>query len=230
MFLSVLGLGTGNIKDNKMETLADNGNGNYSYIDSILEAKKVLVEEMGGTLFTVAKDVKFQVEFNPAKLKGYRLIGYENRLLNAEDFEDDTKDAGEIGAGHCVTALYELVPIGSKMDIKESDLKYQDSKQRSDSASDEWLTVNIRYKEPDSDSSQLLTYPVTTAAYSDNPTNDFKFASCVAEFAMLLRESEYVGNATYDHVINRLKQLDNIENDPYKKEFVELVKMAKELE
>ena len=203
VFLSVLGLGTGNIKDNKMETLADNGNGNYSYIDSMLEAKKVLVEEMGGMLFTVAKDVKFQVEFNPAKLKGYRPIGNENRLLNAEDFEDDTKDAGEIGGGHCVTALYELVPIDSKMDIKESDLKYQDSLKASDSASDEWLTVNIRYKKPDSDSCQLLTYPVTTAAYSDNSTND--------------------------HVINRLKQLDNIENDPYKKEFVELVKMAKEL-
>lgn len=230
VFLSVLGLGTGNIKDNKMETLADNGNGNYSYIDSILEAKKVLVEEMGGTLFTVAKDVKFQVEFNPAKLKGYRLIGYENRLLNAEDFEDDTKDAGEIGAGHCVTALYEFVPIDSKMDIKESDLKYQDSLKTSDSASDEWLTVNIRYKEPDSDSSQLLTYPVTEVAYSANPSDDLRFASCVAEFAMLLRESEYVENGNYEHVISRLEQIDNIENDPYKTELLELVKMAKELE
>lgn len=229
VFLSVLGLGTGNIKDNKMETLADNGNGNYAYIDSILEAKKVLVEEMGGTLFTVAKDVKLQVEFNPAKIKGYRLIGYENRLLNAEDFEDDTKDAGEIGAGHCVTALYELVPIDSKMEIKEADLKYQVSKKTADSASDEWLTVNIRYKEPDGNSSKLLSYPVEADAFFNTPSDDLKFASCVAEFAMLLRESEYVRNVTYDQVINRLKQIDTIENDPYKKEFVELVKMAKEL-
>ncbi|HHX12383.1 MAG TPA: VWA domain-containing protein, partial [Clostridiales bacterium] len=155
VYLSVLGFGAGNIKDNKMEALADNGNGNYSYIDSLLEAKKVLVDEMGGTLFTVADDVKLQVEFNPTFLKGYRLIGYENRLLNAEDFDDDTKDAGEIGAGHRVTALYELVATDSKQKVVESNLKYQSESELSDS--DEWLTINIRYKEPTRDTSQLLS-------------------------------------------------------------------------
>ena len=222
VFLSVLGFGTGNIKDNKMEALADNGNGNFSYIDSILEAKKVLVEEMGGTLFTVAKDVKFQVEFNPEQVKGYRLIGYENRLLNTEDFADDTKDAGEIGAGLRVTALYEIVLPDSEIDIPETDLKYQgDSDIKS---SDEWLTVSIRYKLPDGDTSQLASYPVTEKQYSGDPSENLEFAACVVQFGMLLRDSEYKGTATYASVLKTLSGLYCVKADPYKEEFYSLVK------
>ncbi|MDF2486631.1 MAG: von Willebrand factor type, partial [Herbinix sp.] len=158
VFLSVLGFGTMNIKDNKMEALADNGNGNYSYIDSLLEAKKVLVDEMGGTLFTVAKDVKLQIEFNPSKIKGYRLIGYENRMLNTEDFEDDTKDAGDIGAGHRITALYEILEIDSKQELINTDLKYQSEVPTLDN--NEWLTISIRYKKPDKNDSKLISVSV----------------------------------------------------------------------
>lgn len=222
VFLSVLGFGTGNIKDNKLEALADNGNGNFSYIDSILEAKKVLVEEMGGTLFTVAKDVKFQVEFNPEQVKAYRLVGYENRLLNSEDFNDDTKDAGEIGAGLRVTVLYEIVLPDSEMNIPEANLKYQSN---SDSkTSDEWLTVSIRYKLPDGDESLLEAYPVTKKQYSGDPSENLKFAACVAEFGMLLRDSEYKGSATYESILNTLSDLYCVKADPYKEEFYSLVK------
>ena len=166
VYLSVLGFGMGNIKDNKMETLADKGNGNYAYIDSLKEAKKVLVEQMGATLVTVAKDVKLQVEFNPAYVKGYRLLGYENRMLAAEDFDDDTKDAGEIGAGHMVTALYEIIPVDSAQEIPETDLKYQE-KQGAGVENGEWLNLKVRYKDPDSDRSELCTYAVTEEAYSE---------------------------------------------------------------
>jgi len=222
VFLSVLGFGTGNIKDNKMEALADNGNGNFSYIDSITEAKKVLVEEMGGTLFTIAKDVKFQVEFNPEQVKGYRLVGYENRLLNAEDFTDDTKDAGEIGAGLRVTVLYEIVLPDSEIDIPETDLKYQgDSLIES---SDEWLTVSIRYKLPDEDTSLLESYPVTEEQYSGDPSENLKFAACVAQFGMLLRDSEYKGTATYESILQTLSGLYCVNADEYKEEFYSLVK------
>ncbi len=222
VFLSVLGFGTGNIKDNKMEALADNGNGNYSYIDSILEAKKVLVEEMGGTLFTVAKDVKFQVEFNPAIVKGYRLIGYENRLLNEEDFNDDSIDAGEIGAGHKVVAMYEVVLIDSEIEISESDLKYQEKNETT--LSDEWLTVNIRYKEPDGNKSKLLSFPVSEEQYTQLPSENSQFAATVAEFGMLLRDSKYKGSATYNSIIESLDNLDCVKNDVYKDEFLSLVK------
>ncbi len=221
VYLSVLGFGYGNIKDNKMEALADNGNGNYSYIDSILEAKKVLVDEMGGTLFTVAKDVKLQVEFNPTLLKGYRLIGYENRLLNTEDFDDDTKDAGEIGAGHRVTALYELIEIDSDQEVEESDLKYQSESQLSDS--DEWLTVNIRYKEPVEDKSQLLSVVVDESDYSSEMPENLNFASSVAVFGMLLRDSQYKGNSSYQMILDNLDKQDYSE-DEYKDEFISLVK------
>jgi Ca-activated chloride channel family protein len=224
VFLSVLGFGTGNIKDNKMETLADNGNGNYAYIDSILEAKKVLVEEMGGTLFTVAKDVKLQVEFNPAYIKGYRLIGYENRLLNTEDFDDDAKDAGEIGAGHRVTALYEIIEISSEQKIAESDLKYQSDKELIDSK--EWLTVNIRYKEPKEDKSKLLSFPVDESDYTPTMPENLAFASSVAAFGMLLRDSQWKGDASYDMILGVLENLDLLE-DEYKDEFVSLVKKMK---
>lgn len=222
VFLSVLGFGTGNIKDNKMEALADNGNGNYSYIDSTLEAKKVLVDEMGGTLFTVAKDVKLQVEFNPAKLKGYRLIGYENRMLNTEDFNDDTKDAGEIGAGHRVTALYELLPLDSKQEIAENDLKYQTEKNLTNSR--DLLTVNIRYKEPDKNKSKLISVPVDESIYTEKMPDNLAFASSVASFGMLLRDSKWKGTATYDKILTQLKAL-NIDKDEYKDEFMSLVKI-----
>lgn len=222
VFLSVLGFGTGNIKDNKMEALADNGNGNYSYIDSALEAKKVLVDEMGGTLFTVAKDVKLQVEFNPVKLKGYRLIGYENRMLNTEDFNDDTKDAGEIGAGHRVTALYELLPLDSKQEIAESNLKYQTEKKLTNSQ--DLLTVNIRYKEPDKNRSKLISVPVDESIYTENMPDNLAFASSVASFGMLLRDSKWKGTATYDKILTQLKAL-NLDEDEYKDEFVSLVKI-----
>ena len=224
VFLSVLGFGTGNYKDNRLEALADYGNGNYSYIDSEKEAKKVLVDEMSGTLFTVAKDVKFQLEFNPANVKGYRLIGYENRVMAAEDFNDDTKDAGEIGAGHSVTVLYEIVPADSKMELGESELKYA-----SDSEGvmgDELLTVNIRYKEPEGSESKLLTYPVNKSLYSDKMSADMNFASCVAEFGMLLRNSRYIGDVTYKDVSAQLSKHDYSDDD-YKDEFIYLVNTMK---
>lgn len=224
VYLSVLGFGTENIKDNKMEALADNGNGNYSYIDSILEARKVLVDEMGGTLFTIAKDVKFQVEFNPAVLKGYRLIGYENRLMASEDFNDDTKDAGEIGAGHRVTVLYELVPNNSSMEIEDIPLKYQDINL---STEQDWLTIKIRYKEPDENNSKLLEYIIKETDYKINPSENLIFAGCVAQFGMLLKESQFSGTATYSKIEQTLKQLSCIQEDGYKQEFLELVQQVK---
>lgn len=224
VFLSVLGFGTGNYKDNRLEALADYGNGNYSYIDSEKEAKKVLVDEMSGTLFTVAKDVKFQLEFNPANVKGYRLIGYENRVMAAEDFNDDTKDAGEIGAGHSVTVLYEIVPADSKMELGESELKYASD---SDGVmGDELLTVNIRYKEPEGSESKLLTYLVNKSLYSDKMSADMNFASCVAEFGMLLRNSRYIGDVTYKDVSAQLSKYDYSDDD-YKDEFIYLVNTMK---
>ena len=223
VFLSVLGFGTGNIKDNKMETLADNGNGNYAYIDSELEAKRVLVEEMGGTLVTVAKDVKFQVEFNPAYIKGYRLIGYENRTLAAEDFADDTKDAGEIGAGHTVTALYEIAETDSAMDFASSELKYSSAATGAENG--EFCTVSVRYKEPDGDESRLLTYPVNETAVKQEMSDNLRFASAVAGFGMLLRDSEYKGSTTKDMILGMVTSRDT-ENDPYKAEFTELVRTA----
>lgn len=222
IFLTVLGFGTGNIKDNKMEALADNGNGNYGYIDSVLEAKKILVEEMSSTLYAVAKDVKFQVEFNPAVVKGYRLIGYENRLLNEEDFNDDTKDAGEIGSGHQLMAMYEVVLKDSEIEIPNSDLKYQEEMETSESS--EWLTISVRYKEPDEDESKLFSVPVGEEVFRENPSENVLFASAVAEFGMLLRDSEYKGNASYDSVIELLSDLDSVEDDVYKDEFYSLVK------
>lgn len=208
VFLSVLGFGTGNIKDNKMETLADNGNGNYAYIDTETEAKRVLVEEMGSTLVTVAKDVKFQVEYNDQYVNEYRLIGYENRMLAAADFNDDTKDAGEIGAGHTVTALYEL----NMNDIA--------------AAEGNICTVSVRYKEPDGDESTQLDYPVTSDAYSQEMSDDLRFASAVASFGMLLRDSEYKGDSSKELVLS-LAETEAFAADPYKAEFAELVRQIK---
>ncbi|NLI38250.1 MAG: DUF3520 domain-containing protein, partial [Clostridiaceae bacterium] len=210
---------------NKMEALADNGNGNYAYIDTILEARKVLVEEMGGTLLTIAKDVKLQVEFNPAKVKGYRLVGYENRMLNDEDFDDDTKDAGEMGAGHRVTALYEIIPADSAAEVGSTDLKYQQSQVVE---SDEWLNIKIRYKDPDQDQSKLLSLAVDSSQESHITSESFDFASGVAEFGMLLRDSQFIGNGSYENIYGRIVGLSSAKTDPYKAEFLSLVEMLME--
>lgn len=222
IFLSVLGFGTGNLKDNKMETLADKGNGNYAYIDSIKEAEKVLVHEMVGTLVTIAKDVKIQAEFNPKFVKEYRLIGYENRKLNNEDFEDDRKDAGEIGAGHTVTALYEIVPADGVGAQSES------TGMESETNKNALMFVRVRYKEPDADTSQLMEFEMAKNSEGDR-SKDFQFATAVAEFGLLLRDSKYKGNASYDSVIKRAKGALGKDEGGYRKEFVELVKEAKEL-
>ncbi len=219
VFLSVLGFGTGNIKDNRMEALADHGNGNYSYIDSETEAKKVLVEEMSGTLYTVAKDVKIQVEFNPVNVSGYRLVGYENRALANEDFADDTKDAGEIGAGHTVTALYELIMNGSG--VPETELKYQQNTATGDK--DELLTVSLRYKQPEGDTSKLLAVPVKIESYKAEMPKNMTFAAAAAEFGMVLRGSEFRGNASCGQILELLEDYD-YGSDEYKNEFVYLVR------
>lgn len=223
VFLSVLGFGTGNIKDNKMETLADRGNGNYAYIDSLSEARKVLVEQMGATLVTVAKDVKLQVEFNPAYVKGYRLLGYENRMLQTEDFDDDKKDAGEIGAGHMVTALYEIIPVDSAQEIPETELRYQPKQEGVGVENGEWLNLKIRYKDPDSDKSRLCSYPITEEAYREEPAEDFYFAAAVAEFGLLIRDSEYKKDASFENIKELLNRVDT-GSDEYKDEFVYLVR------
>ncbi len=222
VFLSVLGFGMGNYKDNKLEALADNGNGNYAYIDSIFEARKALVEQIGGTFLTVAKDVKLQVEFNPAKVKGYRLIGYENRTMAAEDFSNDQKDGGEVGSGHRVTVLYEVVPADSPMKIDAVDTKYQtavtgDSK--------EWLTLSIRCKKPDGDVSDLYTYPVEDSALAPTMSDNLRFASAVAEVGMLLRGSEFKGSASYEDALNRLRGTASVSGDVYKEEFQYMVSL-----
>lgn len=232
IFLSVLGFGTGNIKDNKMETLADKGNGNYAYIDSFREAKKVLVNEMTATLLTICKDVKFQVEFNPAVVSDYRLVGYENRALDREDFNDDTKDAGEIGAGHSVTVMYEIIlkePLASLGEEEIDDLKYGENYRKelqsvgqSNALSEEWLTISIRYKKPAEEESRLLQYPVDYDSYENDPSEDFQFAGAVAEFGLLASHSNYPENASISHVLSVLKGL-NLE-DEYKAEFEDLVK------
>lgn len=219
IFLSVLGFGTDNLKDNKLEALADNGDGNYAFIDSAYEAKKVLVDEMGGTLNTVAKDVKIQIEFNPANVKGYRQIGYENRALADTDFANDAVDGGEIGAGHMVTALYEIVPADSDFEVPAVNHKYgqnsnqvntpgaasQEVQDKTDSEEDyasELATVNIRYKEPDGDKSTLVSCVVNTDSYSSKMSSDMSFASAVAAYGMLLKNSEYAGTADLDMVLS----------------------------
>jgi len=224
IFLTVLGFGTGNIKDTTMETLADKGNGNYAYIDSILEAKKVLVEEMGSTLFTIAKDVKIQVEFNPNIIEGYRLVGYENRKLNDEDFNDDTKDAGEMGAGHTVTAFYELIPITSNEEIKNiDDLKYQETVVKKND--EEIMTVKLRYKDPDKNSSKLLEKIVKTNDIVSNPSEDYMFAVAVTEFGMILRDSKFKGNSTIDDVISLAKYNKGNDYSGYRSEFIKLAEL-----
>ena len=198
VFLSVLGFGERNLKDATMEKLADSGNGNYSYIDSLAEARKVLVSEAGATLVTIAKDVKVQVEFNPRQVAAYRLLGYENRILRAEDFADDRKDAGEIGAGHAVTALYEIVPAGVSRLLPAADpLKYQESGRASAAAGNgELMTVKVRYKAPEGDRSRLLSVAVQ-AREAGEPSAALRFSAAVAAFGMLLRDSEHKGSASW---------------------------------
>ena len=222
IYLSVLGFGDGNYKDTKMETLADDGNGNYYYIDSILEARKVLCEELTQTLYAVADDVKFQVEFNPAKVSEWRQIGYENRALDNQDFEDDKKDAGEVGSGACVTVMYELVPATEG--ASDGGLKYQSSSLTEAAQGGEWLTLSTRYKAPGGETSQLQTDVIDDTAMSDAPSGDFLFAAAVAEFGMILSDSAHKGNASYDTVLELLKQAPL--NDAYREEFFSLVKIA----
>src|SRR5205814_3072116 len=238
VFLSVLGVGTDNLKDSTMQKLADKGNGNYAYLDSIDEARKVLVQQINGTLMTIAKDVKIQVEFNPAQVASYRLIGYEKRMLRKEDFNNDKGDAGEIGAGHTVTALYEVVPVGASTNPAASvppvdALKYS-SNERPTSAqsttSNEMLTVKLRYKKPDADKSELVERAVTdTAGKFENAPVDLKFAAAVAEFGMILRDSEYKGNGTFAAVLEWAQEGKGSDANGYRSGFIELVRKAQAL-
>ena len=229
IFLSVLGFGSGNLKDSKMEKIANHGNGNYYYIDNLLEAKKVLVSEMGGTLHTIAKDVKIQVEFNPANVQAYRLIGYENRLLADRDFNDDTKDAGELGAGHTVTALYEIVPTSVDMDndlYGIDPLKYQKNEPSDVSYSDEIMTVKLRYKEPDGDTSKLISEIIRTDDVHAEMSENLAFASAVTSFGMILRDSKYKGDSSYQMVHDLAKQGIGADNQGYRAEFIRLADLA----
>jgi Ca-activated chloride channel homolog len=231
IFLSVLGYGMGNYKDSKMQQLADKGNGNHSYIDNINEARKVLVSEFGSTLFTIAKDVKIQIEFNPTKVQAYRLIGYENRVLAAEDFNDDKKDAGELGSGHTVTALYEVIPIGVKSEFiaKVDDLKYQPVKTTVPVTigGDELMTIKLRYKKPDGDVSKLIVHPVTDSHIAlANTSDNFRFSAAVACFGMLLRNSEFKQNASFPQTISLAKSARGTDANGYRQEFISLVQAA----
>ena len=229
VFLTVLGFGMGNIKDGRLEQLADKGNGNYAYIDDLLEARKVFVQEMGATLLTVAKDVKLQVEFNPGAVQAYRLIGYENRLLRNEDFTDDKKDAGDMGAGHSVTALYDVVPVGAKLDVKvgtTDSLRYQRPAATTAVArSDELLFVNVRYKLPSDSTSRLMQQPVRDRGAK--ASGDFRFVASVAAYGMLLRQSEFRGSITYDDVIALAR--DGAGEDRYRRDFITLVESTRRI-
>jgi Ca-activated chloride channel family protein len=235
VFMTVLGFGMGNYKDDKMEIIADKGNGNYAYIDNIQEARKVFITEFGGTLFTIAKDVKFQIEFNPARVKGYRLVGYENRLLNDEDFNDDKKDAGEMGAGHTVTALYELIPAGSDESLKSIDpLKYQSQARQTEPEKKidpdpraELMTVKLRYKQPDGHTSTKVEIPVKGSVLDLEETSDnFRFSAAIAEFGLLLRNSEHKADASMEQVVALARQAKGADEEGYRSEFIKLVKLA----
>ncbi len=233
IFITVLGFGMGNYKDDKMETIADKGNGNYAYIDNLQEARKVLINEFGGTLFTIAKDVKIQVEFNPANVQAYRLIGYENRKLKSEDFNNDQKDAGELGAGHTVTALYEIIPAGVKSEFVQpvDELKYQVNVpvRRSDN-SDELLTLKLRYKEPEGSKSKLITSVVRNKAIAPEKTSEnFRWSAAVAEFGMLLRESPFKGTTNTQSILNLAKGARGTDPFGYRSEFIRLVESSEYL-
>jgi Ca-activated chloride channel family protein len=230
VFLTVLGFGMGNYKDSKMEILADKGNGNYAYIDNLLEAKKVLVNEFGGTLFTIAKDVKIQVEFNPANVAAYRLIGYENRVMNAEDFNNDKKDAGELGSGHTVTALYEIIPKGVDSWFKPiDDLKYQDKKDEKPKSNfgDELLTVKFRYKKPDGDVSKLMVKTVDNKTISlDKSSDNLRWSAAVATFGMLIKNSDYIEDADFKTVLKWAKSARGKDENGYRIEFIKMVETS----
>jgi len=231
VFLTVLGFGTGNYQDAKMEQLADAGNGNFAYIDQLQEARKVLVREMGGTLFTIAKDVKVQVEFNPARVKAYRLIGYENRLLAAEDFADDARDGGELGAGHSVTALYEIIPADSDEPVRGTGpLRYQTTQPRTGAGGNELMTVALRYKDPDGDVSRLVQHPVLDRGVAlARTSDDFRFAAAVAEWGLLLRDSRFKANATWPAVAELARGALGDDRGGYRAEFVRLVAQSQHL-
>lgn len=230
VFLTVLGFGTGNLKDAKMEAIANHGNGNYYYIDSELEAQKVLVRELGSTLLTIAKDVKIQVEFNPTKVASYRLIGYENRLLASEDFADDEKDAGELGAGHSVTALYEIIPVGAPDAGGSSvDLKYQDRELTDAALSDELVTVRLRYKQPQGETSRLIERTYVDAD-AESISNDFAFSAAVAAFGMHLRGSKYKGNTTLERVLAWAREGQGEDPWEYRASFIDMVEAYRRLD
>ncbi|MBY0433886.1 MAG: von Willebrand factor type A domain-containing protein [Cyclobacteriaceae bacterium] len=227
IFLTVLGFGMGNYKDSKMEILADKGNGNYAYIDNILEAQKVLVNEFGGTMFTIAKDVKLQVEFNPARVQAYRLIGYENRALKNEDFNNDKKDAGELGSGHTVTALYEIIPQGVTSEFyKIDELKYQQTSVTKEGASSkELMTIKLRYKEPSGNESKLIVHPLMDRnTLLTDSSEDFRWSASVAAFGMLLRDSEFVKGFTFDDVLQLAQGARGVDKEGHRAEFIRLVK------
>lgn len=226
IFLTVLGFGMGNYKDSKMEILADKGNGNYAYIDTMKEAQKVLQKEFGGTLFTIAKDVKIQIEFNPDKVQAYRLLGYENRILLDEDFNNDKKDSGDLGSGHTVTALYEIIPVGIKSSYLHSvdELKYQSKKSSVNQRSTELVTIKLRYKLPDEDQSSLITEVVHDGATAwKNSSENFRWAAAVATFGMILRDSEYRGQATCNDVISWAESAKGPDVEGYRHEFIQMV-------
>lgn len=232
VYLSVFGFGQGNIKDNKMELLADKGNGNYNYIDNFLEARKVLVKQFGGTLNTIAKDVKLQVEFNPSYVKEYRLIGYDNRRLNAEDFNNDKKDAGELGSGHTVTALYEIVTSDSKeTNVNIDDLKYQKN-QASATNNDELATIKLRFKNPGKNdtTSMLIQYPILSIVKPiKEVSNNFKLASAVSEFALLMKDSEFKSSASFENSIALAEATKQNDPEGYIEELIRLMKVSKDL-
>jgi Ca-activated chloride channel family protein len=228
VFLSVLGFGTGNLKDATMEKLADRGNGNYAYIDSLLEARKVLIDQIGGTLITIANDVKIQLDFNPQFVSAYRLLGYENRKLENAEFRDDSKDAGEIGAGHRVTAFYELVPVGSKTSVEPSrKSEFVDSQSSGDSST--MMTVNMRYKDPGVSVAKEFQLRLPRSEPSVNPSKDFMFATSVLAYGMLLRNSEHSGDLTWDWVIKTAETHRGDDKNGLRSEFIQLAKAASQL-
>lgn len=224
--MTCLGYGMGNYKDSKMETLADKGNGNYAYIDNIQEANRFLGKEFKGSMFAIAKDVKIQVEFNPTHVASYRLIGYENRKLNPEDFQNDAIDAGELGSGHTVTALYEIIPVGvkSKFYNEPTDLKYTETKPTQTKFNDELATVKFRYKKPDGDKSiEMVRVIEDKATEIANSSNDLKFSSAVAWFGLKLRDSKFISNKSMSDIKKLAKEGLAYDDQGYRAEFIRLM-------
>ena len=231
VYLTVLGFGTGNYKDSRMESLADSGNGNYAYIDSEMEARKALVAELGGTLYTIANDVKIQIEFNPVIVDSYRLIGYENRLLRAEGFADDRKDAGEMGSGHSVTVLYELKMAGGAQAARQ-ELRYQSSEVREEAkSSNELMLIKFRYKKPGEEQSRYIEKPIPFDPLPlDATSDDYRFSAAVASFGLILRDSAYRGTADYDLTLELAQQALGLDRGGYRQDFLDLVKTAQQLD